>query len=352
MINSNNLIKTILDKVSEVEIFSYYLKLDIDTIQHCIESNDKISNPLRIDEHPSLGFKYVFTPKGVKLRATDFANSSYCGDFIDFVGFVINKNPSRKHDFVAILKHIIDNMITNDTRKQYEVKIQNIEDCKLDYDVRKWLYYDYKYWTQFKVPIQYIKEYIQPIHTIHNNGSLIYYYKSNDLCYLFNETNVNNKVLTKFYFPLRNKKTARFITNNNVIPFDAIAHLRYTGTLIIIKSYKDYFLLQYALKQLNILDIDIIPISSESHYIPDKFAKHLLTKYDDVFTLFDFDLQGVKQSNIFRKKYKFKPLFITNGRFKTEVYSGKDFAELLSNSEIELIFTIIQLVYEQYKRNI
>ena len=361
MKNYTKLIDYILSNINEIDIFSYYLGVPVDTIQECIEHNSKISNPLRNDTNPSLGFKYVFTSKGgIKLRARDFANDYYSGDFIDIAGITLRQRmntshgytPNSKHGFIAIIKDIIDNLIEVDNRplvKQLPKPITTFKEIRTD--VRKWVHVDYNYWLQFKVPMDYIKQYVFPILTVHIENQLVYYYTLKDPCYRYRDTIIKDKTITKVYYPLRSKRDTRgrFITNNSIIPFDAIVHLRYTGNLVIIKAYKDYILLQYILQELDINDVDVVPITSENDIITDKYAEFLKSKYDNIFTIFDFDNAGIRLSNKYRHKYDFKPLFFTNGRFKTLQFSGKDLAEVLTNSEYDDVLAIIQAVYDNYK---
>ena len=80
-----NKISYILQYITEITIYSYYLKLDPSVIIYCIENNAKINNPLRHDENPSFSFRYIQTEHSVKLKTKDFANDRYSGDFIDIV---------------------------------------------------------------------------------------------------------------------------------------------------------------------------------------------------------------------------------------------------------------------------
>ena len=58
-INSGKLTKQyVLSKVSQITIFSTYLGLSDSIIQHCIETGELIRSPLRLDAHPTSGFRY------------------------------------------------------------------------------------------------------------------------------------------------------------------------------------------------------------------------------------------------------------------------------------------------------
>lgn len=345
----NNLVKYILTYCTEITILAFYLKLDPNDILHCITHNSKICNPLRVDNNPSMGFKYVQSGTTVKLKCRDFAYDKYSGDFIDIVGIVLSKNCNKKEDFIYILKHIIENVVHANVIDNYNIiPVKSSSYFKIEFELRKWLYYDYQYWLQYQVPIHYIKQYVFPIHNAKGiykySDNRIYAYNEDDACYVYKQTVIKDKTITKLYFPFRIKKDerGRFHTNNiNILPFDCITHLRYTGTLVIIKAYKDYILLQYCIEQLG-LDIDVIPISSENDVITDKYANYFNKTYNEVYTLFDFDRQGITLSNKYRKKYNFKNIFITNGRFNTVDYECKDFAELLTKMDLYIILDLIK----------
>ena len=108
-INSSKLTKqNILDKISQVNIFATYLGLPAEVIQNCIDTGELICNPLRIDEHPTAGFKY--DNRG-KLKFRDFSGY-FWGDCFDVVAYIISTiyhksyNINDKTDFIKILRHI------------------------------------------------------------------------------------------------------------------------------------------------------------------------------------------------------------------------------------------------------
>ena len=108
-INSSKLTKQyILEKISQVTIFSTYLNLSNHVIQHCIDTGELICSPIREDVHPTCGFKY--DNRG-KLKFKDFSGH-FWGDCFDVVALIMsgiyNKqyDISNKEDFIKILRHI------------------------------------------------------------------------------------------------------------------------------------------------------------------------------------------------------------------------------------------------------
>ena len=77
MIVKSNIRDTIIANYDQVELFAKYLKIDRSNIDYCLKDKSyKISNPLRNDENPSMGFMYV----GNKLYYKDWAIDEYSGD--------------------------------------------------------------------------------------------------------------------------------------------------------------------------------------------------------------------------------------------------------------------------------
>jgi len=56
-------------------------------------------------------------------------------------------------------------------------------------------------------------------------------------------------------------------------------------------------------------------------------------RFDNIVIMFDFDLTGIRSTNIMRKLYKIPYFFITNGRFGTVDYGGKDITDVHKNDE-------------------
>ena len=94
LLNKQQLKKHILSLDQEV-LLAKILSISIDDISYCLENKrNKISNPLRIDNDPSLGMMYVLDKETAlpKLRLHDFANPFYRGDLFDFAGIIFKKN--------------------------------------------------------------------------------------------------------------------------------------------------------------------------------------------------------------------------------------------------------------------
>ena len=157
-INSNLNKKYILDKVSQISIFSVYFDIPISLIQHCIDTGELILSPIRIDNHPTVGFRY--DNKG-KLKMRDFAGY-FWGDCFDAVAYVLSQTDSNfksvndKDNFVKILRHITftfkDIFYGEEKDPNLESQIKQALDISkntkpiIELVVRNWNDYDKIYW--------------------------------------------------------------------------------------------------------------------------------------------------------------------------------------------------------------
>jgi 5S rRNA maturation endonuclease (ribonuclease M5) len=154
----------------------------------------------------------------------------------------------------------------------------------------------------------------------------------------------------KLYFPLRDRKLPypKFITN-----CDVVAGFNYTPKdmdyALITKSYKDFMSLYSYIFPINnkvgiySLSSENTPISKEDYTsIVEKVNTNIRnTDTKSVFTLLDFDLTGVRMSNKMRKDFKTIPFFLTDGRFYTVDYEGKDFTDVLIEKGKDFIESLV-----------
>ena len=359
-INSNNLTKKyILDKVSQVNIFSKYFNLPIQIIQHCIDSGELILSPIREDRRPTVGFRY--DNKG-KLKMRDFAGY-FWGDCFDAVGYIlsiINKEKisvNDKNGFLKILRHItftfkdifygdeIDSTLTQQIKDAIDVS-RNTKTI-IDLVVRNWNEYDEIYWKEIGVNLQHLNlNFVYPIEQYYINKNINpepkYYYKVSDPCYAYflgkDRNNVNN---IKLYFPNRDKHSAsKFITNCNHL--EGIYNLDRNdyNYIVITKSSKDRLSIGCTIQsifpygQIPNIKIGVINIPHETYKLRNNeydWLKSKLTIDGKIVSLMDNDKVGMLEANWLRRVYNIIPIFIP----KT---SGcKDFAEYRAKNSITII---------------
>lgn len=364
-INSSKLTKqSILAKISQVNIIATYLGLSVETIQYCIDTGELICNPLRIDNHPTAGFRY--NNKG-KLKFKDFGNDGFWGDCFDVVAYVMSEiyhkpyDVSNKEDFIKILRHITftfkdifygqekDINLVNDIN----TAIANIKHKKpiIELVVRNWNADDEKYWAQFGVSLKYLNiNFVYPVEQYYINRKINpepkYYYKDNDPCYGYflgqDRSGVYNM---KLYFPKRDKSITRFITNCNHL--EGIVNLNQDNydIIVITKSTKDRLSIGNSILRMKFLyggvlkeNIGIINIPHETYRLRQNEYDWLKGKLNDngiIVSLMDNDTTGKHEAIWLRNNYKIVPLLIP------AKYKAKDFAECVSKHKFEVIKDMI-----------
>ena len=378
-INSSKLTKqAILEKVSQVNIFATYLGISVETIYNCINNGELICNPLRIDNHPTAGFRY--NNKG-KLKFKDFANDEFWGDCFDIVALVMSNiynkpyNISNKEDFIKVLRHITFTFKDIFYGKEKDINVINdintainvIKHKKpiIELVVREWNYNDEKYWNTFGVSIKFLNlNFIYPVEQYYINRNINpepkYFYSTNDPCYgyfLGKDSNGVNNI--KLYFPKRNKDITRFITNCNHL--EGIYNLDRNdyNIIVITKSTKDRVSIGSAIiKNLFLYGglikdrIGIINIPHETYKLRNNeydWLQSKLTENGKIVSLMDNDRTGKIEAIWLRDTYNIIPIIIPNH------YKVKDFAELVANNNFktisDLIINTIQYIKEYEEKD-
>lgn len=378
-INSSKLTKqAILEKVSQVNIFATYLDISVETIYNCINNGELICNPLRIDNHPTAGFRY--NNKG-KLKFKDFANDEFWGDCFDIVALVMSNiynkqyNISNKEDFIKVLRHITFTFKDIFYGKEKDINVINdintainvIKHKKpiIELVVREWNYNDEKYWNTFGVSIKFLNlNFIYPVEQYYINRNINpepkYFYSTNDPCYgyfLGKDSNGVNNI--KLYFPKRNKDITRFITNCNHL--EGIYNLDRNdyNIIVITKSTKDRVSIGSAIiKNLFLYGglikdrIGIINIPHETYKLRNNeydWLQSKLTENGKIVSLMDNDRTGKIEAIWLRDTYNIIPIIIPNR------YKVKDFAELVANNNFktisDLIINTIQYIKEYEEKD-
>lgn len=378
-INSSKLTKqAILEKVSQVNIFATYLGISVETIYNCINNGELICNPLRIDNHPTAGFRY--NNRG-KLKFKDFANDEFWGDCFDIVALVMSNiynkpyNISNKEDFIKVLRHITFTFKDIFYGKEKDINVINdintainvIKHKKpiIELVVREWNYNDEKYWNTFGVSIKFLNlNFIYPVEQYYINRNINpepkYFYSTNDPCYgyfLGKDSNGVNNI--KLYFPKRNKDITRFITNCNHL--EGIYNLDRNdyNIIVITKSTKDRVSIGSAIMKNLFLygglikdRIGIINIPHETYKLRNNeydWLQSKLTENGKIVSLMDNDRTGKIEAIWLRDTYNIIPIIIPNH------YKVKDFAELVANNNFktisDLIINTIQYIKEYEEKD-
>lgn len=363
-INSTKLTKqTILEKISQVTIFSTYLNLSDTIVQHCIDTGELICSPIREDIHPTCGFKY--DNKG-RLKFKDFSGY-FWGDCFDIVALVMSSiynkqyNVKDKNDFIKILRHITftfkdifygqEKDINLINSINYAVNNIKTQKPKIELVVRNWNNDDKTYWDNIGVPLNFLNiNFIYPVEQYYINRNVNpepkYYYNTNDPCYGYLLGQDRNGIYNiKLYFPKRDKGHTKFITNCNHL--EGIYNLDKNNydIIVITKSTKDRVSIGAALLKMSLLyrglinkQIGVINIPHETYKLRQNEYDWLYSKLNNnghIISLMDNDAVGINESIWLKNNFNIIPFLIP---FR---YKSKDFSELVQNINFQEIKTLI-----------
>lgn len=337
--SKKSLVSYIYTQFSQIALFSFYLKIRVDTIEYCLGNKKrKIRNPIRpSDDTPSLGFLFFKSKYGPKLRMRDWGDSRYNFDIIDLVGYLINKDSSKTNDFLFICEHIIKtfdpaSVLAQDASSysEYIPEVEGINVFTRDFTLK-----DISFWDRRGLNVSDLQaEGIYAVETAFSGETCIYNYKYSDPCYAYFDSVAGDIQYWELYFPNRNKKgkLPRHYTNINYHLKD-LRFIRSTKYLLITKGKKEAALIRSLFKNPPIdvpVDlynlISVIRFSSESVMLDESSAKALNERFE-VYINTDGDRQGVVCARYHSVRYGFKPLLFSNGFLGSRNYKVKDLDE-------------------------
>jgi len=293
----------ILKHVSEEEIYKRYFNLDVS-----FEGGAKFCSPLRSDRNPTCNFFRHRNSKEIYLK--DHAGH-FVGNCFDAVMVYYGCT------FMKALLIIADDFeLTKTNVERMPIKHQLVEREKseIKFIKRNWNQEDNDYWKSYGISEELLEYFnVYAVQNVFLNGNLMYtYHKSNPAyAYMFGDDDI------KIYFP--KKKENRFICNTSVT--QGYKQLPDKGKMLIItKSMKDILVLYN-------LGYSAISFQSETKYISEEQYDDLKNRFDEIYSLYDFDLTGIRSANKMRKLYGIPALFFTNGRFGKEDFRAKDVSD-------------------------
>ena len=310
-------------KIDQIDIFAYYLQISSGEIEQCIGTNYTICSPLRDDKHPTCGFYY----QSGKLRFNDFAGYFH-GDCYDVVGYRNLLNARDKQDFAKILDIIARDFriwkYEDEENRDRDIYIRTIgiekQKVIINIEFREFGFEDHVYWTKYFIdPEKLTKFKTYPVYSYWINGQLKYNHSFDDICYAYYEGKDEDGIdLWQLYHPYRTK--IRFLTNYAGIR--ARHNIKKSDFGVLTKSIKDVIV-------LDLFSINSVSLAAEGIPIRANENEKISSYWNKKYSLTDFDLTGIKAANKL-KKQGYKPLFLTNGRFKTWNYQAKDISEFIS----------------------
>jgi hypothetical protein len=340
--NLNKLKEYIFSKITEIDIFSYYLNISNSDIINSINNSSKIKNHFRVEKNPSIEFKYS---NSGKLRMIDYGSRIWCGDCFHIAGLILNKNSNDNKDFIYILKDIINNVICDKTEYSISITNDNIKQqqndfTKIDILTQDFTQFDYNYFKQYHIRQESIKNIFVVKQYWINNKLNLYNYNQNDPCFAYFLDKYHDKIIWELYFPLR-KNGMKFLTNNS-IPIKSITQLKPNKYLIITKSKKDKILLEQIFNDLDIIDVSIAQIHSESVNMTQDIIDYLKKLYKVILTIFDNDDCGKEQTNYFAAKFLIYPFPFQGG---LDMKLSKDISDTSKDYGYNYILNIVRLSY-------
>lgn len=340
----------IMQYINQEDIFAYYMAIDVGTILNCINTGNHICNPMRVDNNPSLGFKYG----GNRLRAKDFSGY-FWGDCYDLVAQILRVDSRSKSGFGIILDqiakdfslHRYKNTIAQKTKIQYNIKKEKKENKKsvIKFTVRKWNKIDYDYWMGYGVSIKALKYFnVYPASEVWVNGVLRYEYNPTNPAYVYYYGKDENGIdEVKVYYPFRSR--VRFITNSSRL--QGINKIIPDRVCVITKSYKDVISLRTT------ISLQAVAPASETHLIDEEDYKYLTTQFDYIFSLMDYDRTGKLMAKKLRELHGIQPLFVNQDpKGKQLNHTSKDYTDLFKDKGLNYTKNLVTSTVQHYEEQL
>lgn len=341
----------ILSKISQEQIFEYYLQVPIE-IGNLIKTPSVIRTG---DKDPT--FSFYYNEQG-KLRAKDHAGY-FWGDCFDLVAYILHLSANDKKSFNVILDQIARDFrlhkyeganpsITGSTYDSRDVSTKIKTKTIIQFQPRHWNKIDAEFWKAGNINSILLEEgKVYPCQYIWVNSNVVYNFVPKDpaYAYFFGQNDI------KIYFPMRD--TYRFISNSSYLQGKNILKVDEIG--IITKSYKDVL----SMRSFGISAVapssETVPISKEDWFN----CKNTCTHW---FSLMDFDRTGILMARKLRNLYGIQPLFFSNykplqkksyiGSILANNYSSflgvKDFYDYVKNFGKDSTLELIQKTKDFY----
>lgn len=317
--------KFILDRLSQEEILERYLGIEV-------TFTDKVCSPFREDLHPTCTFRRA---RSGAIMFKDWSGAFY-GDCFEVVKLQHNCSYWDACKIIARDFNLVEGIQvgTNFNRKPktYEHKEKD-EVTTIQVKWKDFSDYDRSYWRDHGITPETLYLFrVAPIRYAWVNGIVCYSYRPTDPAYAYK---FGEKY--KLYFPSR--KDWRFLGNyKNLQGYDQLPEEG--EVLVVTKSLKDVMFLYE-------LGIPAVAPPSESSILTPEQYGELSERFTYIVCLYDFDLTGLRSANRMRREYGIPRVFLTNGRFGTKDYGGKDATDVAKRyGKPKAAGTIKELVWQ------
>lgn len=286
-------LKDLLAKVSDYDIYSYYLGP--------IKPKKLINSPLRPDDKiPSFA---IFPSDTGGLLFKDHGTGE-AGNAIKFMK--LYKHIETREELEKELLRIVKRSGLTSNAATVTRKYTPSEGTSIGIVRQAFTEVDKKYWKQFHISIETLRKYnVFSIKYFLCNNIVRGVYKNDNPMYAYK---VDDKF--KIYRPLASKYT-KWRTNLTNINIQGYEQLPEFGNLLIItKSLKDVMCLHE-------MGINAVSPSSETTFIPNDILENLKERFKKIIILYDRDAAGVKNARQYSKQYGLDAIFI-HKKFKAK----------------------------------
>ena len=294
----------ILEKLSEYQIFQYYLGINPDLSKSFL-------SPFRVDNTP--GCKFYISGNTNRLKFKDYAGR-IDEDCFGIVSILNNCNYPQSLEKIASDFKLYN--YSNTLPGPFISKSPTLIQEKKTFFIkrRNWNKIDADFWKPYLIDSKTLKDYnTYAVHAVWlKEGAPYYIYSEDDPCYCYGFRDG-----CKLYFPYRKKGSRkegypRFLTNSREA--QGISFLQEGGDYCIItKSYKDVICMSR-------FGIPAIAPHGETTRLTNEEYNYIAARFNKIYSLYDYDDAGRIGSERLEREYNIEPLFI-----KDEI--AKDFSD-------------------------
>ena len=312
-------LKDLLDRVSDYDIYAYYLG--------AFKPGKLMNSPLRPDDKiPSFA---IFPSKTGDLLFKDHGTGE-AGNALKFIK--LYKGITTREELEKELLRIVRKMnpMSGEVKPKY---VKTVESGLTDIGIVRQPFTDIDkaYWKQFHISIDTLKRYnVFSIKYFLCNNIVRGIYKNDNPMYAY-------KVYDRFkiYRPLASKYT-KWRTNLSTRHVQGLEQLGLSGKLLIItKSLKDVMCLYE-------MGFDAIASASETTFIPEDILKGLRKKFKRIIILYDRDAAGMQNARQYSKQYKLDAIFV-HKKFK-----AKDLSDAVKTNGFSVVKEWLTKTVERY----
>jgi hypothetical protein len=296
--------ESILQKVSEYDIFKYYCT----PFQ---ELDKPFCSELRKDNNPGCR---IYINSNNNLRYKDFAS----GDNYDCWNYVMAKYNFTYHEAVRIVS--VDFNLTKIntssiprvilTNTEFKEKVASLPKVKSVITIKSqnWRLTDAEYWGQYEIPFTLLEEYnvcpAEHVYLLKGDRRITFEYKNNNPMYAYRFTREGGYSY-KIYWPLSPDKKFKWLFSGGASDdIEGLDQLPLHGdVLILTKSLKDCMC-------YNLLGLPAISLQGEGNKLEQDTVNRLLKRFKKIVVNYDNDERGIIETNKLKNQYGFDSFFI------------------------------------------